>query len=61
MEHPAVNPRLTPAPRPATGEAAAWLFGALGLAMMVSLVALRGEDLAAIPVAVMGAGAAVAA
>ncbi len=49
------------APRRATNEVAAWLFCALGLAMVVALVALRQGDLAAAPVAVMGAGAAVAA
>ena len=49
------------APRLATSEGAAWMFCALGLAMVVALVALRGGDLAAVPVAVMGAGAAVAA
>src|SRR4029079_1523605 len=43
------------------GEGVAWGFCALGGAMVVALVALRSGDLAAAPVAVMGAGAAIAA
>ncbi len=50
-----------PAASLAPRAAAAWLFGALGLAMVVAAVGLRHGDLAALPVAVMGAGAAVAA
>ena len=46
---------------PALGEGVAWGFCALGGAMVVALVALRSGDLAAAPVAVMGAGAAIAA
>jgi diguanylate cyclase (GGDEF)-like protein len=64
MESPAVTSAAlpqAPAPRLATSEAAAWLFCALGLGMVVALVALRGSELAAVPVAVMGAGAALAA
>ncbi len=50
----------TPA-RPPMAEAVAWVYCALGAAMLVALVALRDTDLAAVPVAVMGAGAAIAA
>ena len=46
---------------PALGEGVAWGFCALGGAMVVALVALRSGELAAVPVAVMGAGAAIAA
>src|SRR5689334_6718000 len=61
MEPPPVTEHRTTAPRLATSEAAAWLFCALGLAMVVALVALRDSEVAAVPVAVMGSGAAVAA
>ena len=50
----------TPA-RPAMAEAVAWVYCALGAAMVVALVALRDTGLAAAPVAVMGLGAAIAA
>ena len=50
----------TPA-RPPMAEAVAWVYCALGAAMLVALVALRETDLAAAPVAVMGIGAAIAA
>ena len=47
--------------RPPMAEAVAWVYCALGAAMLVALVALRETDLAAVPVAVMGIGAAIAA
>jgi diguanylate cyclase len=47
--------------RPVLGELVAWGYCALGAAMVVALVALRDTDLAAVPVAAMGIGAAVAA
>ncbi len=47
--------------RPAMAETVAWVYCALGAAMVVALVALRDTELAAAPVAVMGLGAAIAA
>jgi len=47
--------------RPAMAETVAWVYCALGAAMVVALVALRDTELAAAPVAVMGIGAAIAA
>lgn len=46
--------------RPARSEALAWGFAALGAACVVAGVALRATELATLPVAVMGMGAAVA-
>jgi diguanylate cyclase (GGDEF)-like protein len=46
---------------PPTSELVAWVYCAFGGALVVALVALRETDLAAIPVAVAGLGAAIAA
>ena len=58
-DRPVTQPSTTA--RPAMAETVAWVYCALGAAMVVALVALRDTELAAAPVAVMGIGAAIAA